>query len=91
MYKLHCSGILEDNTHTGFLIDFENKTSSISTSFLTKGTTFLTSFEMRSPNLDCLVFIDLELDTNILCIGDDDQYYLHQNITNDKAFMVSKH
>lgn len=80
---------MDDHTHIGVLVNFDNITTFSKPSLLTKGTLFLTSFEIIVLSINCLAFIDFQYDTNIVCVGQDDQFYLHQHITDKKAIMVS--
>ncbi|XP_074037516.1 closca [Leptinotarsa decemlineata] len=78
-----------DHTHVGELIHFDQSTKFKHTTFLTKGTHFLTSFKIESMNSFCLLFIDFLLDMNILCLGADEEFYIHQRLESEKPFMAS--
>lgn len=70
-------------------MSFNNETTVSKAPFQTQGTLFLISFELPIANIECLLFIDFHHEINIVCMNDDDQFYLHQNIIEINAYMVS--
>lgn len=70
-------------------MSFENETTLSKAPFLTQGTLYLMSFELPIANIECLLFIDFLHDVNIVCMSEDDQFYLHQSVFEINAYMVS--
>ncbi|VEN34570.1 unnamed protein product [Callosobruchus maculatus] len=78
-----------DHTHIGNLLHFENATQFHSTPFLTRGTLFLDSFFLSDTQEYCLLFIDYNLTTSILCSQKHSEFYVRQLIVHEKAHMAS--
>lgn len=70
-------------------MSFDNETTLSKAPFITQGTLYLISFKLPIANIECLLFVDFLHDINIVCISEDDQFYLHQNIFETNAYMVS--
>nr|CAI5837944.1 unnamed protein product [Callosobruchus analis] len=78
-----------DHTHIGSLLHFGNATEFHSSPFLTRGTLFLESFFLADTREYCLLFIDYNLTTSILCSLTPSQFYVRQHIVDEKAHMAS--
>ncbi|KAG5875860.1 hypothetical protein JTB14_036816 [Gonioctena quinquepunctata] len=80
---------MPDHTHVGELIHFHDDDKFQHSKFLTKGTIFVTSFEIESLNNHCLLFIDFNLDMNILCMDADEEFFVRQRNELEKPVMAS--
>ncbi|XP_056638010.1 uncharacterized protein LOC130446041 isoform X2 [Diorhabda sublineata] len=89
VYIEHPNSSTEDSTHIGrFMVCNKNKLEFLPVPFLTKGSHFLTSFEIKSQNTWCLLFVDFNFDINIICGGENGIFKQQQTIKNKSPIMA---